>query len=310
MKRSLAKLALAGYVITYASTHALAAEPLQVVATFSILGDFAKEVGGERVEVSTLVGPNADAHVYEPRPADAIAIARADVVLTNGLGLEGFIDRLVTASGTEADIAALSDGIEAKEEPGGGHYHFVDGEAVFHAGALNAHAWQSVPNVKIYVQNTRDAFCRADVEGCESYTANADAYLAELDALDTEIRESIDALPENRRAVVVGHNAFGYFEGEYGLQFLSPQGISTESEASAADVAGLIRQMREAGTTAVFAENISDSRLVERIAAEAGTELKGILYSDALSDPNGPAPDYVSLMRHNVQTMTGALTAN
>lgn len=303
------KLACAVYVITSMSSLA-AAEPLRVVTTFSILEDFARQVGGDRAEVSNLVGPNGDAHVYEPRPADAMALARADVVLTNGLGLEGFIDRLVTASATEAEVVALTDGVETREEPGGGHYHFVNGEAVFHAGAMNAHAWQSVVNAKVYVQNVRDAFCAADVDGCETYKANADRYLADLETLDAEIRGRIAPIPEGDRTIVVAHNAFGYYEAEYGLRFLSPQGLSTESEASAADVAGLIRQMREAGTTAVFAENISDTRLVEQIASEAGTQISGVLYSDALSEPDGPAPTYLAMMTHNLDVITGALAAN
>lgn len=305
------KCALVCAVITLTSMAASAQEErLNVVATFSILGDFAQQVGGERVEVRTLVGANGDAHVYEPKPADAMALARADVVLTNGLGLEGFMSRLVTASGTEADVITLTHHVETREEPGGGHYHFIDGQAIFHAGGQDPHVWQSVVNAKIYVENIAEAFCAADAEGCDEYEANAERYLTELDELDSEIRDSIAALPESNRAVVVGHSAFGYYEAEYGIRFLSPQGVSTESEASAADVAGLIRQMREANAGAIFAENISDSRLVEQIAREAGFEVAGVLYSDALSPPDGPAPDYLSMMRHNTQAITSALAAD
>lgn len=283
------------------------AEPLNVVATFSIIGDFAAEVGGDRIALKTLVGPDSDSHVYEPRPADAIALSRADVVLVNGLEFEGFMTRLIAASGTDAPIITLTDGVETMEEPGGGHYHYTDGKAVFHAGAHDPHAWQSVANAQTYVANIAGAFCAADAEGCAGYQANAARYSAELDALDAEIRKDIAALPQDRRTVVVAHNAFRYFEAAYGIRFLSPQGVSTESEAAAADVAGLIRDIRDTGSAAIFAENISDTRLLEQIAREAGMTLSGTLYSDALSGPDGPAPTYLAMMRHNAGLMAAAL---
>lgn len=294
-------------VITFSAASALHAEPLQVVATFSIIGDFAAEIGGERIELRTLVGPDSDAHVYEPRPADAIALARADVVLTNGLEFEGFMSRLITASGTAAPVTVLTDGVTTMEEPGGGHYHYVDGQAIFHAGAHDPHAWQSVANAKIYVGNIAAAFCAADADGCPDYETNAATYLNELDMLDGEIRTTMSALPGDRRTVVVAHNAFRYFEQAYGIGFLSPQGVSTESEAAAADVAGLIRQIRETGAGAIFAENISDTRLLEQIAREADLTLAGTLYSDALSGPDGPAPTYLAMMRHNASAIASAL---
>lgn len=297
-------------VITLLPAFTAQAEPLNVVATFSIIGDFAAEVGGDRIGLKVLVGPDSDSHVYEPRPADAIALAHADVVLTNGLELEGFMTRLIAASGTDAAIATLSDGIETMAEPGGGHYHYVNGQAIFHAGAHDPHAWQSVENARIYVANIAAALCAADAEGCPAYEANAARYSGELDMLDAEIRASIAALPPERRTVVVAHNAFRYFEAAYGIRFLSPQGVSTESEAAAADVAGLIRDIRDTGAAAIFAENISDTRLLERIAAEAGLTLAGTLYSDALSGPDGPAPTYLTMMRHNAGAITAALVAN
>ena len=311
MHRNWIKHALVCAVITFMPLGALAQEkPLAVVASFSILGDFAQEVGGARVEVTTLVGPDGDAHVYEPRPADAIALARADVVLVNGLLFEGFLSRLVEASGTEARIVAVTDGVDILEDPAGGHYHFIGEVAIFHAEPNDPHAWQSVANAKIYVKNIAAAFCAADAEGCTTYEANAQAYLEQLTALDAEIRDTIAAIPADRRVVVVAHNAFRYFERDYGIAFLSPQGVSTEAEASAADVAGLIRDIRARRAGAVFAENIADPRLVEQIAAEAGLRLGGTLYSDALSAPDGPAPTYLALMRHNLSTLSAALAAD
>jgi len=283
---------------------------LAVVASFSIIGDFARAVGGDRVTVTTLVGPDSDAHVYEPRPADAMALARADVVLVNGLMFEGFMQRLVEASGTAAAVAVLSDGADILPDPNGGHYHYSGGKAVFHAAPNDPHAWQSVANASTYVGNVARAFCAADGARCTTYTSNAAAYVEELAALDREIRQAVEALPRDRRVAVVAHNAFRYFERDYGVAFLSPQGVSTESEASAANVASLIREIREKSASAVFAENITDSRLVERIADEADLSLGGTLYSDALSPAGGPAADYVGMMRHNVRTLATALAAN
>lgn len=297
---------LAALALTTTAAHA---EPPQVVATFSIIGDMAARVGGDRIALEVLVGPNADAHVYEPRPRDAMAVARADVVLTNGLGLEGFVDRLIAASGTDAAIVALTDAADVLEDPAGGHYHHIGDQAIWHAGAYDPHAWQSVPNARAYVAAIADTFCDADVEGCPAYRANADSYAKDLDALDAEIRAAVDALPLNRRTVVVSHNAFRYFQEEYGIAFLSPQGLSTDAEASAADVAGLIRKIRDTDARAIFAENIADTRLLDRIAAETGLALSGTLYSDALSGPDGPAPDYLSMMRHNARTIAAALAA-
>ncbi len=302
-------LAASIYVITSALAAPVAAQELNVVATFSILGDFAREVGGERIALTTLVGPDSDAHVYEPRPADAIAVARADVVLTNGLLFEGFLTRLVEASGTRARVAELSEGAAILEDPQGGHYHHDGGSSTFHAAPNDPHAWQSVANARIYVGNVADAFCEADEDGCETYRANAAAYTAELDALDAEIRAAIEDVPQERRVAVMAHNALRYFEDAYGVTFLAPQGVSTDSEASAGDMAGLIREIRERGVTAAFAENISDSRLVERIADEADLTLAGTLYSDALSAEGGAAPSYLQMMRHNAETIRAGLTA-
>lgn len=280
---------------------------LSVVASFSIIGDLAKQVGGDHIELRTLVGPNGDAHVYEPRPADAMALARADVILVNGLLLEGFMERLIEASQAKAPITTVSDGANILNDPTGGHYHFVDGKAIFHATPNDPHAWQAVSNVKTYVQNIEKAFCSADVGGCETYKTNATAYMEKLTALDADIKAQIGAIPQDHRVAVVAHNAFRYFERDYGISFLSPQGVSTESEASAADVGSLIREIREKRAAAVFAENIADSRLVEQIASEAGLKLGGTLYSDALSPADGPAPTYVDMMRYNVKTLVSAI---
>lgn len=286
------------------------AHALEVVASFSILGDMARQVGGDGTNVKVLVGPDADAHVFEPRPADAIALARADVVLVNGAEFEGFMDRLIAASETDAAIVTATDGAGILSDPNGGHYHYINGQAIFHAGAHDPHAWQSVANAKVYVQNIADAFCTAEPASCDTYRANAARYDAELTALDADIRQQVEALPEDRRTVVVTHNAFRYFGETYGITFLSPQGVSTESEASAADVAGLITEIRAHNAGAIFAENTSDTRLIDRIADEAGLKVAGKLYPDALSGPDGPAPTYIAMMRANATAITTALQAD
>lgn len=234
-------------------------------------------------------------------------MARADVVLVNGLVFEGFLQRLVEASATTAPIVTLTDGADVLHDPAGGHYHFTGGEAVFHAAPDDPHAWQSVANAKVYVGNVARAFCAVDAAGCPVYEANAAAYRGELTALDAEIRSLVAAVPPERRVAVVAHNAFRYFERDYGVSFLAPQGVSTESEAAAADVASLVGDIRARQARAVFAENVSDARLVAQVAAEAGLGLGGTLYSDALSPAGGPAASYLDLMRHNVTTLAAAM---
>ena len=324
MKNNLIRLATSFAVITLTSTVALPAlaEPLKVVATFSILGDFAKNVGGDRIELTTLVGPNGDAHVYEPRPTDAAAVSGADVVLVNGLHFEGFLHRLIEASSTKATVVELSKGVEtleiAEEEHGHGHErhakegheghdHAHDAHSGHDHGPIDPHAFQSVANAKVYVKNVADAFCAADVEGCDSYRANAAAYTEQLDALDAEVKAAVAAIPADKRTVITSHDAFGYFERAYGIDFLAPEGISTEAEASAADVAKLVRQIREDEASAIFVENITNQRLVEQISNETGLKIGGTLYSDALSDADGPAATYIDMMRNNIGAIKGAI---
>lgn len=283
-----------------------AASELTVVASFSIIGDLARQVGGEGINLTTLVGPDSDAHVYEPRPADARTLAAADVILANGLAFEGFLGRLIGASGTDAAIIELTDGGNLREDPEGGHYH---GD-VFHAGEYDPHAWQAVDNARIYVANIADAFCAADSDGCETYRANAEAYDGNLAALDAEIRKTVAAIPEDRRTIITPHDAFGYFEDAYGVRFIAPTGVSTEAEASAADIAAIVDRIRAEDVSAIFVENIANPRLIERIAAETGMAIGGTLYSDALSAEGGPAATYLDMMRHNVRTISDATAGN
>ncbi|GJD47309.1 putative periplasmic iron-binding protein [Methylobacterium crusticola] len=276
------------------------AEPARVVATFSILGDLVRQVGGERVAVTTLVGPNGDAHGFVPAPADAKTLAAARLVVVNGLGFEGWIDRLIKASGTRAVLVVASAGITPLEEaPDQAHGH---GDH-----AIDPHAWQNVANVKRYAATIRDGLIGIDPEGRPAYEANAAAYLAELDRLDAEVRAAIAGIPEARRRVITTHDAFGYFARAYGLRFLAPQGVSSDSEATARDVAGIVRQIRRDKIPAVFLENVADPRLMRQIARESGAKAGGRVFSDALSEPSGPAPTYIEMMRHNIREFTAAL---
>jgi len=276
---------------------ALAEDRIKVVATFSILGDLARNVGGDRADIATLVGPNGDAHVYSPSPADAKKIADAKIVIVNGLGFEGWISRLVRASGSKVPVVVASKGVKPRRMEGGhGHDHDSD-----------PHAWQSVANVKTYVANIRDALIANDPAGRATYEANATAYLGKLDALDQEVRDTVAKIPAERRRIITTHDAFGYFKQAYGVEFVAPQGVSTESEASAKDVAKIISQVRRQKIPAVFMENVSDPRLLKQISDETGAKVGGTLYSDALTDGNGPAPTYIDMIRHNARTLSGAL---
>lgn len=277
-------------LLVFASA-AAAQSRLAVVASFSILGDLVREVGGDRVDVKTLVGPNGDAHVYTPSPADAKTIADAKLVIVNGLGFEGWLPRLVKSSGGKARIVTASDGIVLRKSGRG----------------TDPHAWQSVANVKIYAGNIRDALIAADADGAGVYKTNADAYLAKLDALDADVRAAVATIPPERRKVISSHDAFGYFTDTYGIAFVAPLGTSTNSEASAKDIAAIIRQIKSTKIPAVFLENVSDPRLIERISAETGAAIGGTLYSDTLTAENGDAPTYIAMVTHNIRTLTRAL---
>jgi zinc/manganese transport system substrate-binding protein len=271
---------------------ARAQERLNVVASFSILGDFVRNVGGDRVSVTTLVGPDSDAHVYSPTPADAKRIADAKLVFVNGLGFEGWLPRLVKSAGGKATIVTATSGITPLKS----------------GSAADPHAWQSVANAKVYVANIRDALAAADPANAEAFKANASRYLTDLDALDREVREAVAQIPESRRKVISTHGAFGYFAAAYGVAFIAPVGVSTESEASARDVARIITQIRTSKIPAVFLENISDPRLIRRISAETGARVGGTLYSDSLTGEKGDSPTYIAMVRHNIKALTSALS--
>lgn len=280
-----------------------AEEPLPVVASFSILGDLTQRVGGSLVRVHTLVGADADAHVYQPTPNDAKSVGKARLMITNGLGFEGWMDRLVRASGYRGPVVVASQGVKAltmKEDHHEGHHGG-------HGQAADPHAWQDVANARLYVNNIAKALIAVDPGHQKVYQANADALTAELSALDARIRSSLSQVPAQRRRVVTTHDAFAYFAKAYGVEFRSPVGVSTDAEASAAGVGRLIRQIKQEKIPAVFMENISDPRLMERIRSETGARIGGTLYSDALSGPTGSASTYIKMMEHNTSVLVEAL---
>ncbi len=290
-----------------------------------------ERIGGDRISVTTLVGADGDAHVYQPTPADARAVSQGDILVFNGLAFEGWLDRLVEASGFDGVRVVATDGVrlisleddddhhddhaEKDDHDKDDHDHAEkdDHDKDDHAdghdhGAFDPHAWQNPANAVVYVDNITAALSKADPANASTYYGNRAAYVAEIEALDADIRKTVEGLPEDRRTIVTAHDAFGYFAETYGLRFVAPSGISTESEPSAADVATLIRQIREEGITAVFVESITDRRMLEQIADETGASIGGTLYSDALSGPDEPASTYLDMMRHNVETLAKALS--
>jgi zinc/manganese transport system substrate-binding protein len=307
-----------------------AADKVKAVASFSILGDMVRQVGGDRVDVTTLVGPDGDAHVYDPTPADAKNLAASNILFVNGLGFEGWMDRLEKSSGFKGQVAVASKGVSPRTMiEAEGHHHgdehakdedhdhedHAKGEEHEHEEhgdeeeVTDPHAWQSLANGKIYVANIREALIAADPEGKATYEANAANYLDAIAKEEAAVKEAIAKMPPERRRIITSHDAFGYFGAAYGLEIIAPEGVSTESEASAKDVAKIIRQIKAEKIPAVFIENITDHRLLDQIARETGAKIGGTLYSDALSGPDGPAQTYLDMFRHNIATLSQALSS-
>jgi zinc/manganese transport system substrate-binding protein len=265
--------------------------PLRVVATFSVLADMVSEVGGPAVEVASLVGPNADAHMFAPTPADARRVASADLVVVNGLNYEGWIERLIRASGYKGPVLVASESITPRRVGRG----------------IDPHAWQSLAHAKQYVENIRAALVAAAPTRRAEIDTRAAAYLQRITALEQDTLARIGRLPAQQRRVITAHDAFGYFAAAYGVEFVSPRGWSTDSEPSADALARIVRQARAQQVGALLLENISDPRLIERIAREAGVGVGGALYSDALSPPGTAADTYLRMFAHNVRTIVEAL---
>ncbi|MFT0891511.1 metal ABC transporter substrate-binding protein [Pseudochelatococcus sp. G4_1912] len=289
-------------------------DPIKVVASFSIVGDMVKEIGGNHVDVTTLVGPDGDAHVYEPTPADAKKLGEAKVLFENGLTFESWLPRLVDASGFKGIRVVVSDGIKPRafahkhdhhDHTNGDHEHHD--HAAHDHGPNDPHAWQNVANAVIYANNIATALEKLDPEHAPFYKTRASAYVTKLEMLDAKLKATFAAIPEAQRKVVSSHDAFGYFGDAYGITFIAPEGVSTETEASAADVARIIDQIREDKITAVFVENITSTKLTEQIARATNAKIGGRLYSDALAKTGEPAATYIGMIEWNANQLARAL---
>ncbi|SFT36948.1 metal ABC transporter solute-binding protein, Zn/Mn family [Halomonas saccharevitans] len=309
LSRSLALLA--GMSTLLALPAALAAERVQVVTSFSVLADMIDQVGGEHVEVTSLVGPDSDAHVYSPRPTDARRLAEADLVVFNGLQFEGWMERLIDASDFAGPLVVATDGLEAHlgaaEDDGHDDEHgeHADHDHGHEHGGTDPHAWQDLGLGEVYVDNIRDGLIAADPAHGDAYRANAERYLDAIAAADDELRALLDEIPDET-AVITGHASFGHFARAYGLRFLSPQGLSTAGEPSAANMARLIDVIREQNVRALFHENMTSPAMIDQLAEETDLPVAGTLYADALAN-DGEASSWLGMMRHNARVLHDAL---
>ncbi|WP_374171131.1 metal ABC transporter substrate-binding protein [Klebsiella variicola subsp. variicola] len=291
MKRSAMVVALALGLMAQGAM----AKTLNVVSSFSVLGDMVQQVGGEHVHVDTLVGPDGDPHTFEPSPKDSALLSKADVVVVNGLGLEGWLDRLIKASGFKGELVVASKGVKT-------HTLDEDGKTV-----TDPHAWNSAANGALYAQNILDGLVKADLEDKAALTSSGKRYIEQLTNIDGWAKAQFSAIPLAKRKVLTSHDAFGYFGRAYNVTFHAPQGLSSESEASAAQVAALIKQIKADGVHTWFMENQLDPRLVKQIASATGAQPGGELYPEALSAPGGVADSYVKMMRHNVALIAASM---
>jgi zinc/manganese transport system substrate-binding protein len=296
MKRTLTAICFALALASPAS-----AAKLKIVASFSVLGDMVQTIARDHADVTTLVGPDGDAHTFEPSPADAKTIAGADLIFVNGLGLERWMEGLANSADYKGPLVAASEGVTPRT--------MVEAEEG-NQTVTDPHAWQDLKNGVIYTRNIVAALSKADPNDAADFEAAGKNYADTLRALDGDVRQMIGTVPPSKRRVITSHDAFGYFGGAYGVEFLAPEGLSTESEASAGDVAKLVAQIRREGIKALFVENVTDPRMIEMISKETGVKLGGALYSDALSPPNGPAPHYVDMFRNNVPKLVAAMMDN
>ena len=288
-------------------SHAHAAEKLPVTASFSILGDLVRVVGGDRVAVTTLVGANEDAHVFEAKPSDSKTLLASKLVVLNGLGFEPWAGKLLKSSGYKGETVTAAKGVKARamqEEKGHGA----------HAGhaheEMDPHAWQNPNNVALYVRNIAATLGKVDAAGAATYQANAEAYVKELQALDAWAQAQIATIPADKRKVITSHDAFGYFAAQYGVKFLAPQGVNTEAEPSAKQVAQLIKQIQHEKIRAVFVENMSNPKLIAQLSKDAGATLGASLYADAMSTADQPGATYLQMMRHNVTQLVAGMKRN
>ena len=271
------------------------AKTVDVVASFSVLADIVNQVGGDHVRVTSLVGPDGDPHTFEPTPQDSQALAQAQLVFVSGLGLEGWMDRLVSASGYKGQVIVASQGVNTRKME-------EEGKTV-----TDPHAWNSMQNGVIYATNVMNALIKADPQDAADIRHQGENYIQQLEKLDSWALQRFQAVPQAKRKVLTSHDAFGYFGQRYGVTFLAPVGFSTEAEANASDVAGLITQLKQQHIQRYFIENQTDPRLVKQIASASGAQPGGVLYPEALSGKTGPAASYQAAFKHNVEEIVNSM---
>jgi len=286
---------------------ALAASPIRVVATFSVLGDMVKQIAGDRAALKIIVGPDGDTEAYEPTAADARALADADLLVMNGLNpeFEPWLDRLVSQAQFHGTRIVAGEGArplkKAEEESGHGGAS---------AAEIDQHAWQDAANAAVYAGNIAAAFARADPAHAAEYRARGEAYRSELLALDGWARQRIATVPAAKRKVITSHDGFAYLARAYAITIVGARGWTNDKEPTAAQVAQLIKQIRQDRIRALFVENMNDPRLIQRIASETGVELGGKLYSDALTPLGQDGDTYVKMFRHNIETLRAGMLKN
>lgn len=271
------------------------AKTVNAVASFTVLADIVKQVGGDQVKVKSLVGPDGDPHTFEPTPQDSLALSKADVVFVSGLGLEGWMDRLVTASGYKGQPVVASHGVTTRS---------MEEEGV---SITDPHAWNSMQNGVIYATNVMNALIKADPDDAAAIRQRGENYIQQLKKLDSWAKTAFQAIPLEKRKVLTSHDAFGYFGQRYDVSFLAPVGFSTEAEASASDVGSLIDQLKQQHINSYFIENQTDPRLVKQIASATDAQPGGELYPEALSATSGPAATYEAAFKHNVNAMLSSM---
>jgi zinc/manganese transport system substrate-binding protein len=267
---------------------------LNVVATNSIIGDWANIVGRDDIELKMLVGPDGDPHEYEPTPADSVALSSADLIFENGLGLENWLDKLYGSAESRATRVAITQGIEVRHV----------------GGDLDPHVWQSVKDAVVMVGNIRDALVRADPTHAGHFKARADVYIRQLTELDAWVQAQINSIPAPRRKLVTSHDAFGYFGQRYGMDISGSalESVTTEaSDPSARQIADAVDQIKRSGVPVIFLENIQNPKLIDEIASDADVKVGPPLYSDALGQPGTDGDSYIKMIRYNVQTLVRAL---
>ena len=265
--------------------------PIKVVTSFSILHNLVQELGGEKVDIINLVAPNSDAHIYRPKPSDAIAIANADLVVLNGLGFEGWMARLIENNGSSAKQLIASNGVKEL---------LIEGE-------IDPHAWQSFENIKQYSHNITQTLIELKPQYSKQFNQLNKAYMQKVNALQQSLSQKLSSIPKDKRLVVTSHDAFNYLGKEFSISFIAPVGVNTDIEPTASDVAKLIDQIKSQNIKALFIENINNPRLLRQIASETKVVIGGSLYSDALSEINGPASTYLKMMEYNIISLVTAL---